>query len=233
MNWKTTKGSLLIQKNMVHIPFISGGVGLVDGERFNEAFEYDEITSSGETIHKYGEPMPFSIEDEMTVSSIHLVIGDCLYEFYWSQQYPHEAKLKVKMLLHSLQLIVSPVSFDADVAIQPYDQPGQAPTGGAVVAPGDMLIPAGKSHRALCDIEVLVYDYDAMGVQTKVLTAGSIFQPWEPLEQWCGLKIPITLGEGATEFDWMVSSSEGHFLKWDDFFSRCQVNDAKTNDHSS
>lgn len=233
MNWKTTKGSFLIQKNRVHIPFISGGVGLADGERFNEAFAYDEITSSGELIGQYGEPMPFSIEDEMTVSSIHLVIGDSLYEFCWSQQYPYEAKLKVKMLLHGLQLNATPIPFAADQAIQPYNQPGQAPTGGAVAAPGDILIPVGKSHRALGDIEMLVYDYDTMGVQTEVLTAGSIFQPWEPLEQWRGIKIPITLGEGAAEFDWMVSSSEGHFLKWGDFFSRCQVNDAKTNDYSS
>lgn len=232
MNWKTTKGSFLIQKNMVHIPFISGGVGLADGERFSEAFEYDEITSSGEIIHKYGQPVPFSIEDEMTVSNIHLVIGDSLYEFFWSQQYPHEAKLKVKTLLHGLQLNASPLPFDADVAIQPYDQPGQTPTRGAVAAPGDMLIPTGKSHRALCDIELLVYDYDTMGVQSKVLTAGSIFQPWEPLERWRGIKIPITLGEGAAEFDWGISSYEGHFLKWSDFFSRCRLNDAKTNDHS-
>ncbi len=115
MNWKTTQGSILIQKKMVHLPFVSGGVGLADGARFYEAFVYDEIASSGEIIRKYSEPLPFSIEDEMTVSSIHRVIGDSLYEYYWSQQYPYEAKLKVKMLLHGLQPNVTSDPFDYDI----------------------------------------------------------------------------------------------------------------------
>jgi hypothetical protein len=228
MNWKTNKGSFLIQKNKVLIPFVSGGVGLAGGERFDEAFEYDEITSSGGVIKKYGGPVPFSFEDEMTVSGIHLVIGDALYEFRWSQQYPYEAILQVKMLLHGLELIEGPAPSGADAPHRPDGRPERAPTRGAEAAPGDMLIPAGKPHRALCDVEVLVYDYDAMGVRTEVLPAGSIFQPWEPLEHWRGKKIPITIGGGATEFDWGVSSSEGHFLEWGDFFNRCRVDEAKT-----
>ena len=82
----------------------------------------------------------------------------------------------------------------------------------------------------MCDVEVLVQDYDAMGVRTEVLPAGGVFRPWEPLAQWRGIKIPITVGDGATEFDWGVSSSEGHFLRWDDFFSRCRMSGAKADD---
>src|ERR671911_2276977 len=99
MVWITTDGHFLIQGKMAPIPFIYGGVGLSDGKRFDESAEYYEITTSGVVIKKYSEPLPFSIEDEMTVSNIHIVIGDSLYKFYWSQRYGHESRIEVSMRL--------------------------------------------------------------------------------------------------------------------------------------
>ncbi len=84
-NWKTRVQTFLIQKNLARIPFVGGGVGLPNGESVFEAAEYYETTSSGNILKKYGAPIPFSLEDEMTVSNIHCVIGDTLYNFYWSQ----------------------------------------------------------------------------------------------------------------------------------------------------
>lgn len=236
---------------MAPIQSVSGGVGLKNGERFNKSAEYYEIDGSGNIIEKYGAPWSGSLEDELYVSGIHLVIGDSLYDFFWSRQYLHEAKLKVKLLLYGLEPHESPLPFDADAAIHAYEEAHNRPAPlpkddpkptasqsvqtaprGVTLAPRDSHIPVGIPHRTLCDIEMLVYDYDAMGVKGEVLPGGSIFQPWEP-ELQRGSKVPITLGDQAAEFDWGVSSFEGHFLKWDDFFSRCQVNDAKTNDPSS
>lgn len=111
-------------------------------------------------------------------------------------------------------------------------QSGQAPPGGVTAAPGDSFIPVGIPHRTLCDIEMLIYDYDAMGVKTEVLPVDSIFQPWEP-ELRRGREVPITIGDQAAEFDWAVSSFEGHFLKWDDFFSRCRMIEPESNDSGS
>lgn len=91
--------------------------------------------------------------------------------------------------------------------------------------PRDAPIPAGKRHRTRCDVEVLVHDYDKLGVKTRVLPAGSVFQPWEPLDHWRGQEVPITLGGEASGFDWGVTAWEGHFLRWDDFFSRCEPAD--------
>jgi hypothetical protein len=88
--------------------------------------------------------------------------------------------------------------------------------------PSDSPILIGIPHRALRDVEMLIYDYDQVAVQTALLSAGSIFQPWEPAEHWRGEKVPITLGSQNTEFDWGVSAGEGHFLRWDDFFSVCE-----------
>jgi hypothetical protein len=87
----------------------------------------------------------------------------------------------------------------------------------------DMPIAIGSRHQTLCDIEMLVYDYDSLPVKPAVLPAGSIFQPWEPLDHWRGNRVPITLGDSAKEFDWGVSASEGHFLRWDDFFTKCSL----------
>lgn len=108
MHWKTSKGTFLLEKNRAPIPFISGGVGLANGERFDEAAEYEEVTPAGDILRTYGAPLPFSIEDEMTVSRIHLVIGTSLYKFYWSQQYRYEPRLEVELLLTDLQLCEGP-----------------------------------------------------------------------------------------------------------------------------
>jgi hypothetical protein len=45
-----------------------------------------------------------------------------------------------------------------------------------------------------------------------------------------GVDVPITLGDGATEFDWGVTAFLGHFLTWDDFFSKCAICEAQALD---
>jgi hypothetical protein len=120
MVWKTSEGHFLIQGKMTRIPFIHGGVGLADGERFHDSAVYYEISSSGKVVNKYGEPLPFSIEDEMTVSNIHLVIGDALYRFYWSQLYRYESRFEIEMLLRNLQVYNSLLPFDTDAVIREY-----------------------------------------------------------------------------------------------------------------
>lgn len=85
----------------------------------------------------------------------------------------------------------------------------------------ERAIPEGQRYRTLCDLEMQVHDYDQLGVQTEVLPAGSLFQPWDPQPHWHGEKVAITVGGGHVEFDWGVTSGEGHFLVWDDFWSRC------------
>ena len=69
---------------------------------------------------------------------------------------------------------------------------------------------------------MLLFDYDRSGIETAVLPAGSTFQPWEPEAHWRGEKVPITLGRHHAGFDWGVTSGEGHFLRWDDFFTHCE-----------
>jgi hypothetical protein len=95
--------------------------------------------------------------------------------------------------------------------------------------PADAPIAVGRPHRAWRTLEVQLYEYDALGVTTAVLPAGKVFQPWEPLPHWRGERVPITLGDSATEFDWGVSSPTGHFLAWDDFFAWCGQGEAPKN----
>lgn len=89
--------------------------------------------------------------------------------------------------------------------------------------PEKRKIAVGRRHRALRDLEVIVLDYDSLIGERALLGAGELFQPWEPLEHWRGEKIPITLGGEHSRFDWGVTSAEGHFLRWDDFFLHCEL----------
>lgn len=129
------------------------------------------------------------------------------------------------------RVLVNP-NLKADDSKMAESRPSQTAPEGVTLAPRDSYIPVGIPHRTLCDIKMLIYDYDAMGVKGEVLPEGSIFQPWEP-ELRRGSEVPITLGDQAAEFDWAVSSFEGHFLKWDDFFSRCRMSESESNDSDS
>ncbi len=89
--------------------------------------------------------------------------------------------------------------------------------------PANAKVLVGRIHSTFRVLELLVYDYDRLGVRTRVLPTGTSFQPWEPLPQWRGKRVPITLGNDSTAFDWGVTSDEGLFLQWDDYFEACGV----------
>lgn len=118
MTWRTTAGTFLVSGRATRIPFIHGGVGLDGGERFEEAAAFYEISESGELVKKYNEPYPFSIEDEMTVSDIHHVIGDTLYRFYWSQQWRRDVRITSERCLHGLREFPGVLPFDLARAIR-------------------------------------------------------------------------------------------------------------------
>jgi hypothetical protein len=86
----------------------------------------------------------------------------------------------------------------------------------------DAPISVGKRHRTTKDLRVWVYNYDRLTPTEEILPAGAMFQPWEPAH-WRGEEVPITLGGGATEFDWGVTAANGHFLAWEDFFASCEL----------
>ena len=112
MKWKTKNGTFLIQNELKRIPFIYGGVGVEGGARFDYAAEYVETDASGRIVKKYAEPYPFSIEDEMTVSNIHRVIGDCFYEFYYSHRFLYDPELKTELLFSELEFYEGVLPFD-------------------------------------------------------------------------------------------------------------------------
>ena len=60
----------------------------------------------------------------------------------------------------------------------------------------------------------------------RVLSVGTVFQPWTPLTHWQGTCVPITLGESTAQFAWGADTTVGQFLRWDDFFQRCAPKDA-------
>jgi hypothetical protein len=91
-----------------------------------------------------------------------------------------------------------------------------------MTTPADTPIRVGVVHRTTTEVEVVVYDYDALRTLNVPLRPGFIFQPWEPEPQWRGEKVPITLGRDHLKFDWCDPALEGHFLHWEDFFTKCE-----------
>ncbi|MBL8210985.1 MAG: hypothetical protein JNK87_09755 [Bryobacterales bacterium] len=83
--WRRPDGNLLVETSLKPIPYLFGGVGLPDGERYDDAGTYVEFTPSGEFVRSWSAPIPFPIDDYMTVSNIFRVIGDTLYHFSWQQ----------------------------------------------------------------------------------------------------------------------------------------------------
>lgn len=89
-------------------------------------------------------------------------------------------------------------------------------------APSDNQISFGKLHRALRDLPVMVRDYNTLVVEIAVLPRHTLLQPWPLLQQDCETDIPITIGKGATEFNWDVATPTAYFLKRGDFIQGCQ-----------
>jgi hypothetical protein len=87
----------------------------------------------------------------------------------------------------------------------------------------DKSIQVGRQHRTTRAIDLLVYDYQEMVIKTTGLPGQRFFRPWAPGEDWRGKKIPITLGEDDTGFDWGLNTGKSYFIRWNDFFSRCRL----------
>ena len=89
-------------------------------------------------------------------------------------------------------------------------------------SPSEKTIHAGRQYQASRTVKMLIYNYDQMQIQSKQLTAGSIFQPWDTFNGWRGIKVPISFSKSSHAFDWGLRTGEVHFLTWNDFFSNCK-----------
>ena len=116
--WKTTKRTYLIENELTSIPFVSNGIGLNSGKRFDDAAEYHEMTGSGRMVKKYGRLFHVIIEDQLTVSNIHRVIDGALYKFHWSQC-GDRAELQFTLLLSGLQPTQIALPLRNSMALQP------------------------------------------------------------------------------------------------------------------
>lgn len=160
MLWKTTKGNFLVQKNLAPVPFINGGFGLPNGERFYESAEFYEITSSGNVSKKYGKPESINNEGKLIVSAIHRVVEDTLYHFYWSQLSGHAAEILVDKRVRKLQPYAGSLPFDLDAVIAAYEQAAILPTEDqpptqSQPAAGDVLENAAENAYRLFEMDVL------------------------------------------------------------------------------
>lgn len=89
----------------------------------------------------------------------------------------------------------------------------------------------GALHRASAPLELDVHDYDAVAGRRAPLERFDVFQPWTPVqEHWRGQHVPITPGFGSREFSWGITSLDGYFMRWDDYFERCELAGTRVSD---
>lgn len=120
MKWITPNNTFLIEIEMRPISFLTVPISF-EGKEYTESAIYYEIDQDGNVIKKYDKAYPFSIEDEMTISNIHLVIENVFYSFYWSQYYGYDPRQSFDKLLENLRMYEADLPFDVEEAIHAFE----------------------------------------------------------------------------------------------------------------
>jgi hypothetical protein len=102
--WKTREGNLLLEGEVhpIYLAVSGQGVRLPNGAVIHEAAEYFEITESGALVTKFSGPWTSTLEDDLYVSGIHVVIENALYRFFYNQRGWREPTLEQKLCLPGL-----------------------------------------------------------------------------------------------------------------------------------
>ncbi len=127
MNWKTMDGTFLVQRNMRKIPLLVVETIKLENEEFYQSAEYFEVTDNGIVLNKYEQATTSTGEYDLFINNIHRVIGDSLYEFNLTQNFPVAesviATTTNKKLLTGLQPYESELPFDVGSVIYGLEMP--------------------------------------------------------------------------------------------------------------
>lgn len=105
MAWITREGDYLVEGQRYHL--YHGAESIRDHKgSFLQPAKFYLIENKGNVRSTFSEPIYYSIEDELGVTNIHVIVGDALYEYFWRQRdaFP-EPKVSIKILLNGLRTI--------------------------------------------------------------------------------------------------------------------------------
>ncbi len=84
MLWKTREGNFLIEGRQfpIHLSGSGYGVKLRDGREITTAAEYFEVSESGRLVKTFSRPNTTTLEDDLFVQNIYIVVGSELVRFF-------------------------------------------------------------------------------------------------------------------------------------------------------
>jgi hypothetical protein len=94
--WTTPDGHLLWEGEK-HTLNSACPIQRTNGEIIEESAEYYKATEAGDIVTMYSAPMTSSLEDDLYVVNIHLVIESTLYRFLWRERYGGDTELNTEI----------------------------------------------------------------------------------------------------------------------------------------
>ena len=123
MMWRIgTNGYLLAGEAYPVLLSMSGGtVRLSDGTCVDSAREYFRVSVDGEVQQRYGGPWTSTLEDELYVSDIHVVLGSTFRRIFYVERLWREQRAEETVLLEDLTPVQrSELAFDPGSVIDRY-----------------------------------------------------------------------------------------------------------------
>jgi hypothetical protein len=120
--WKTPDGHLLWegQRHTLHSVC---PIQRTNGEILEESAEYYKATEAGDIVTVYSAPLTSSLEDDLYVVNIHLVIESTLYRFMWRERYGGDTELNTEIEIGGLVPFAgTTLPFDPAPAIEAHQR---------------------------------------------------------------------------------------------------------------
>jgi hypothetical protein len=115
MIWKTPDGKYLVQSKAHPLTYIRE-VQTRNGN-ITESYEYYLLDEQGNVLKTFGKSYFYSESDYATISSIHVVINDVLYDYFYEET-DRSAGVKEEVKIEELQSLTAIKSFNLKKSIQ-------------------------------------------------------------------------------------------------------------------
>ena len=95
--WRTREGHTLLEGQPASLPEDAAAAILESSGVEVQPAEYRCVSDAGEVIAHFGPPIPYSLDDELGVTSIHAVVADRLMAFYFRRVRAPEVTSRVEL----------------------------------------------------------------------------------------------------------------------------------------
>lgn len=105
MIWRTSDGAWLVQgrSHRIQLGLSRNRVRLPDGSLIRESSEYVRIGPDGALLQRYPGPRTSTVDDDLYVFDIHVVLGDALHRCTWIENFRDGDELRDSVCFSGLE----------------------------------------------------------------------------------------------------------------------------------